>query len=66
MAERIDTVGYINDDHEHVLLGFRDPALLNPSFPPENWVQVAVTIETATALHVSLGKFLDDHNRTLN
>jgi hypothetical protein len=36
MTERIDEIGYINSEHEHVLLGFRDPALLNPSFPPES------------------------------
>ena len=64
MSERIDPVGYINEEHEHILLGFRDPALFNPSRPPERWVQVAITIESAVQLRAELDAFLRSHGAT--
>jgi hypothetical protein len=58
MLERIADVGYINSERRHALISIYDPALLNPG---KDSVQVAISLEGATALRDRLDEFLSRH-----
>ena len=56
--ESIAGVGYINDEHKHALISIFNPALLNPR---RDYLQFAITIETAIQLRAALNAFLNQH-----
>jgi hypothetical protein len=61
--ERIGEVGYIDEEKKHALIGIYEPALLNHG---ADFVQVAITIESAIALRAELNAFLAAHGVRAN
>lgn len=57
-AERVGPVGYINDERAHALISIYSPTLLNAG---TDFVQVAVSIDSALTLRAELNAFLAAH-----
>jgi len=57
--ECIGTVGYVNENLEHALLTFINPALVNAM--DRTFVQIAISVEGALTLRAELNAFLKNH-----
>ena len=60
-VEEVRPVGYINGHMKHVLITIRDPTLVNGGLR-RDFVQVAITIESAIVLRAELNAFLKEHD----
>lgn len=56
--ERIAEVGYINTQKQHALISVYHPSLLNAG---SDFVQVAISIDSAIKLRAELNAFLGSH-----
>lgn len=60
MSDDSIRVGYINDEHKHILVSIKRPSLTS-QYPRPDIIQFAIEIERATWLHNALGEFLHRH-----
>ena len=52
-------LGYINDERKHVLVSIHNPSLVNAD--RREFLQVAITIDSAITLRAALNEFLLQH-----